>query len=448
MSEHTRSGAGDRLASQLAGALGPQAVTAAGEGLVVRPVDEGGVTEALRVIGAGWLDAAGDEGTRPRLAIRGRGSKAAWGDLPAAPGVILDTTALRTGLRHDAGDLVASAPAGMGWAELQDQLGQAGQWIPLDPPLAGDASVGGVVAAATSGPRRVAYGAVRDLVIGARAVLPGGRAVQAGGRVIKNVAGYDLCKLLVGSFGSLAVITEVTFKVLPVPQCRGSVTADFHDPTPAHRAALDVLASALQPAAVQMLWTEDRVHVRVDVDGHEAVVARQLRDLRELLARPGGAAPAGRAGAFRSAAGIQVEGPLPVTGHRDLLGAMESAPNPPGAAIVRLGMPASALLRAWPAFQRHLDPLDGRPLRADVAAGLMWWVVPGPAGGEAARLAEAVARLNAALRSLRGYATLESGPAEAHRRLAGCDAGSLALSRRIKGVFDPQNLLVSPRLGL
>src|SRR5690606_27406880 len=97
MSEHTRSGAGDRLASQLAGALGPQAVTAAGEGLVVRPVDEGGVTEALRVIGAGWLDAAGDEGTRPRLAIRGRGFKAAWGDLPAAPGVILDTTARRTG---------------------------------------------------------------------------------------------------------------------------------------------------------------------------------------------------------------------------------------------------------------------------------------------------------------------------------------------------------------
>ncbi|HEX6989592.1 MAG TPA: FAD-binding protein [Bacillota bacterium] len=440
----------DRLASRLAGMLGREAVSTSGQALIVRPVDEDGIAAALTLLGDVGHDAS-DGGCLAShggcLTIRGRGSKAWWDDLPAPSPIVLDTTGLRAGLRHDAGDLVASVPTGLGWAEVQDQLGREGQWIPLDPPLAEHASVGGVVGAATSGPRRTAYGAVRDLVIGARAVLPGGRVIQAGGRVIKNVAGYDLCKLLVGSFGSLAALTEVTFKVLPLPDCRGSVTAEFDDVEAAHGAALAVLGSVLEPAAVQIVWCDGRPRVRVDVDGVERVVARQLRDLRELLVRrralePDGGLEAPSPGTAPTSVGVQVEGPLPVSGHRDLLGAVEAAQVPSRSAVVRVGVPAARLAGAWPAVNQHLGPLDGRPLRADVAAGLMWWVLP-----NAELVADAVAALDAALRPLRGYATLEAGPAPALLRLADHRAGSLTLSRRIKAIFDPRNLLCSPRLG-
>ncbi|HEX6989946.1 MAG TPA: hypothetical protein VF282_10815, partial [Bacillota bacterium] len=133
---------------------------------------------------------------------------------------------------------------------------------------------------------------------------------------------------------------------------------------------------------------------------------------------------------------------LPVGGHRDLLGAVEAAQVPPRSAVVRVGVPAARLAGVWPAVNQHLEPIDGRPLRADVVAGLMWWVL---AGGEL--VADAVAALDTELRPLGGYATLEAGPAPALRRLADHRAGSLALSRRIKAIFDPRNLLYSPRLG-
>lgn len=449
MAERLPNSAFDRLASRLAGDLGPAAVTAAGAALVVRPGDEDGVAAALRRVseaaGAGRVAGQGAARSAPWLGIRGRGSKAWWGDVPAGTRILLDTTGLRAGLRHDAGDLVASAPAGLGWAELQDELGRAGQWVPLDPPWAEAATIGGVAAAATSGPRRVANGAVRDLVIGARAVLPGGRKIAAGGRVIKNVAGYDLCKLLVGSFGSLGVITELTFKVLPLPECRGSVTAAFADPDAAYRAALAVLGSELQPAAVQILWHDGRPQVRVDVDGVEAVVTRQLRDLRDLLGR----------------GDVGSEDPLPVASHRDLLGAAAAAPIPQGSVVVRTGLPAGRLPWAWSLGVELLGPLGGRPLRADAAAGLLWWVLPDgapagegePDGREAGpardrALAGAVAQLDAQLRTGSGYAALEAGPEAAHRALAARATGAVALSRRIKAVFDPAHLLSSPRLGI
>nr|MBO2507916.1 hypothetical protein [Bacillota bacterium] len=461
----------DALARRLSDALGTAAVDAGGPALVVRPQDEEGVATALRLAaealeggGSGGHSAVPSAGTTPGgrdgagaihlpplLAIRGRGSKQAWGDLPEGVPIVLETTGLRSGVRHDADDLVASAPAGLGWAEFQDQLGQAGQWVPLDPPLAGSATVGGVVAAATSGPRRVANGAVRDLVIGARAVLPGGRVIAPGGRVIKNVAGYDLCKVLVGSFGGLAVITEVTFKVLPLPQCRGWVTADFTGLQAAHRAAMAAVNSVLQPSAVQILWTGGRVRVRVDVDGDEAVVARQVRDLEALLAGAGVTAGAARAAGAAAAIEVAAEGPLPVADHRDLLGAVEAAPVS-GCAVVRLGVPAAGLAAAWARAREHLAPLDAAPLRADAAAGLMWWVLPGPpveAGSPAAeRLAEAVARLDADLRAWTGYAALEAGPTAAHRNLGSRPSAAAELSRRVKAVFDPANMLPSPRLGL
>jgi glycolate oxidase subunit GlcD len=120
-------------------------------------------------------------------------------------------------IRHEPKDLVATSEAGMTLAAFQTQLAQAGQWLPIDPPDDSRATLGGVIATGLGGPHSLGFGAPRSFVIGMRVVLAGGRQIKAGGNVVKNVAGYDLCKLFTGSYGTLGVITELTFKLRPLP---------------------------------------------------------------------------------------------------------------------------------------------------------------------------------------------------------------------------------------
>src|SRR5215831_7862707 len=131
--------------------------------------------------------------------------------------LILTTRRLAKLIQHQPADLVATAQAGLTLREFQTQLRDQGQWLPIDPPDAGTATVGGVVATGVSGPQQLGYGPVRSFVIGLRAMLADGTEIKAGGNVVKSVAGYDLCKLFTGSYGTLGIITEVTFKLRPVP---------------------------------------------------------------------------------------------------------------------------------------------------------------------------------------------------------------------------------------
>jgi glycolate oxidase subunit GlcD len=131
--------------------------------------------------------------------------------------LILSTRRMKKLIHHEPADLVATAEAGITLNDFQKQLSERGQWLPVDPTDDGSATLGGVVAAGLSGPQTAGYGALRSFVIGLRAMLADGRAIKAGGRVVKNVAGYDLCKLFTGSFGTLGLITEITFKLRPLP---------------------------------------------------------------------------------------------------------------------------------------------------------------------------------------------------------------------------------------
>jgi FAD/FMN-containing dehydrogenase len=139
------------------------------------------------------------------------------GNVLARSNLIVTTRRLSKLIHHEPADLVATAQAGLTLREFQDQLRQKGQWLPIDPPDDGTATLGGVVATGLSGPQQTGYGAVRSFVIGMRVTLADGTAIKAGGNVVKNVAGYDLCKLFTGSYGTLGIITEVTFKLRPVP---------------------------------------------------------------------------------------------------------------------------------------------------------------------------------------------------------------------------------------
>lgn len=153
------------------------------------------------------------------VTVKGQGTKRDWG-VPAPPADLVVETGNLTGIvEHAASDLVVVVRAGTLLRDLQQALSLTGQQLALDETVPG-ASVGGTVAANTSGPRRLAYGTVRDLLIGVTIVRPDGVVAKAGGKVVKNVAGYDLCKLFTGSLGTLGLITECAFRLHPLPRHR------------------------------------------------------------------------------------------------------------------------------------------------------------------------------------------------------------------------------------
>src|ERR1700685_4273408 len=156
---------------------------------------------------------------------RGAGTGLGWGTPPSACDLVIDLQAMDQVLEHAAGDLVARAQAGVTMRHLASVLASAGQELAVDAPA--EATVGGVVATGTAGPRRLRYGAPRDLLIGITIVRPDGAVAHSGGKVVKNVAGYDLGKLFAGSQGTLGLITEATFRLHPLPAAVAYVTAEF-----------------------------------------------------------------------------------------------------------------------------------------------------------------------------------------------------------------------------
>src|SRR5437867_10661307 len=166
---------------------------------------------------------------RQSIIIRGAGTKLGWGREPGPVDAILDMRGLNRVLEHQYGDMTATIEAGATLGDVNRALAQHGQWLPLDPPRADEATIGGILATNDSGPLRHRYGTPRDLVIGIQLATTDGVLSQAGGRVVKNVAGYDLGKLITGSFGSLAAIVSATFKLSPLPAASNTLWLDVPD---------------------------------------------------------------------------------------------------------------------------------------------------------------------------------------------------------------------------
>jgi FAD/FMN-containing dehydrogenase len=155
-------------------------------------------------------------------------------------------------LEHKPEDMTATAEAGLTLAEMQKQLALRGQWLPIDPPHPESLTVGALLAANASGPRRFGYGTIRDYVIGLKVVLADGRLVSCGGKVVKNVAGYDLARLFIGSRGSLGVIVEATFKLRPLPETERFVQAQCESLDQAEQLLDAVLNSDVAPVVLDL----------------------------------------------------------------------------------------------------------------------------------------------------------------------------------------------------
>ena len=165
-----------------------------------------------------------------KVAPRGGGTKSDWGNPPQHVDLVLSTLGLDRVLEHAAGDMTVTVEAGCTIAALQQALASHNQRLALDPLWADRATVGGVLATNDCGSLRHAFGSLRDLVLGVTVALPDGTLARRGGKVVKNVAGYDLPKLMVGAFGTLGVITQATFRLHPLPAT--SRTFQFVAPTP------------------------------------------------------------------------------------------------------------------------------------------------------------------------------------------------------------------------
>ncbi len=200
---------------------------------------------------AGQLASAAAAGQR--IAVGGNHTKSRWAG-PAGPAdVRLSTARLNRVLEYEPRDLTISVEAGMPYAELSALLAKNRQMIPLDPPYASSATIGGVLAANQAGPRRRLFGTGRDLVIGMQFATLEGKLVQSGGMVVKNVAGLDIAKLMIGSWGTLAAITVVNFKLIPIDKATRTFLQTFPSAADALAERNRILQSVLQPAAVDLL---------------------------------------------------------------------------------------------------------------------------------------------------------------------------------------------------
>jgi FAD/FMN-containing dehydrogenase len=164
----------------------------------------------------------------------------------------IDLSALNRVVAHTPQDMTVTVEAGMTLAALQTELARRQQWLPIDPPEPDRLTFGDLINGNASGPRRFGYGTIRDYLIGIRVALADGTIINSGGKVVKNVAGYDLGKLFIGSHGSLGVVLETTFKLRPLPELERCVHAQFDSLEKAARLLESVMESELTPVVLDL----------------------------------------------------------------------------------------------------------------------------------------------------------------------------------------------------
>lgn len=317
------------------------------------------------------------------------------GDPPPAD-LWLDLTALNEVVQYEPADLTLTVGAGITLADLDEITRPHQQWLPLDPP--GPSHLGGALAAARTGPLRTGFGGPRDLVLGATVVTGDGRILPLGGRVVKNVAGFDLLKLMVGGWGTFGVMTEATVRLYPRPSLDQTLVFDGLRPDAAVHVARSLATAPVVPAALDLWMDEAGARVRARACADAATATAELGALQEAVQAADGpaasppqrvaSAEAGwaRADASRTSNWLLQGGFLPSD-----LGRVATAVH----ALADRGwtvqiLPYDGLISAWhdaapgrSASDDSATSLDAASTGALTAAGLEWLVIRAPRGGRA-----------------------------------------------------------------
>jgi glycolate oxidase FAD binding subunit len=421
----------DRLASRLEAELGraavsrqpallaARAVDGAYPCLICSPANAQEVSAALRVCSE--TDAA--------VTPWGGGTAVKIGNIPERVEVIIDLSKLNRVIEHDHANLTATVQSGITLAAMDEITGGARQFVPFDVPNPQRSTLGGIASANLNGARRVCYGSVRDLVIGMKVALPTGEHIKAGGKVVKNVAGYDMCKLFVGSLGTLGIITELTLRLTPVPEAEVTLAASG-SLLELSEFAGEILDSVLLPSAI-VLWTTETSsscetpqlgwQMAVRAEGFAEHVGRHLRDLKLLAERLGLASVSYAHAAHEKLwAGIS---DFPILGHE---------------LVYRLMVPRSATGDLLHGLQDLGSTHSSPAIVADMAAGAIW------IGSNETRSATAqFSQLQSKAAQHNGHVALVDAPAEVKRDLDiwGPTPAAFFLMRKIKQQFDPHRLM-------
>ena len=220
------------------------------------------------------------------IEIVGAGTKRTWGN-PIATDILLETTRLTGVISHSWQDLTATVPAGTPWSTMQRILATHNQQVALDPLWPETATVGGIIATNDSGALRHMYGSLRDLIIGMTIVLADGTIAKSGGKVVKNFAGYDLHKLMTGAFGTLGVITEVTFRLHPVPHHAQTFTISAAQVAQLAPLMKSIRDSHLLTQAIQLRGSAQNLHLDVQLTAHpDAKHEKLLQQMTEVESLP------------------------------------------------------------------------------------------------------------------------------------------------------------------
>lgn len=386
---------------------------------------------------------------------RGGGSHTFLGHTPAHVDLVLSVQRLQQQVAYEPADLTTTVQAGVRFAELQHTLRGSGQFLALDPPVTPTTTLGGIVATNVSGPRRLLYGTVRDVLLGITVMSSDGKRTKAGGRVVKNVTGYDLNKLYIGSLGTLAIIIELTCKLHPLPP--GESTLGFG--CAQHTDLLSMLQTIVQlplrlnslellnAAACEALAAHTGVTLAetaymliARVEGTPAVTQSQAQRLTEALHR------------------LALTRPLSVHTWKEAkqerfwlgLGALMRGEVGHGASLETMVVKVSLLMSVLPAFCQDVQAIapEADPawtIVAQAGSGIVSIGIPvhDPAAPDVERLLAHLQALDECVARWQGRRVIERAPVavKQHCQVWGPPGDDFALMRAIKAAFDPQHRL-------
>lgn len=363
------------------------------------------------------------------IIAHGGGAHMDAGNIPAGYDIALSMDGMDRIVAYEPDDLTVTVEGGVRFSDLQATLHGRGQTLPLDPPGVEVATVGGLLAANASGPLRPAHGTVRDWLIGIRVALADGTVVKSGGRVVKNVSGYDMHKLYVGSLGSLGVIAEATLKVAPSPRSESTLVLTFASP----RAAATVVLAAgdaglavraaelLSPTAAYALTGDHAWTAVVRLGGGDSAVTRSAREITALAA---------------STEGVVVEGAMELWGSWRRLFA-------PDKLSLRASVSPSQVAEAVDVLDRRFTGAAPR-ISATVAAGL---IRVNLTPSRETRVTALVEHARETIARYGGHVIVDAAP-QAYKKehdVFGPMRPDFAIMRRLKEEFDPKRILAPGR---
>jgi glycolate oxidase FAD binding subunit len=378
------------------------------------------------------------------IAPWGGGTAMGLGNPPSRLDVVLCLDRLTRIVEFDPANLVVSAEAGVRLGDLQQVLAAEREFLPMDPARMAWRTLGGAIATNASGPSRLLYGTARDLVLGLRVVLPSGERVRCGGKVIKNVSGYDMNKVFIGSLGTLGIITEVTFKLLPTPADRATLAGVFADLRRATAVVQRALGSFLLPEAMELLDPQALAAVAPDLGlegsagyglaislaGSQETVERQAHDFAQVLTE-GTAVRTSTLGPEASLAAWRKIRDLPD-------GAIKA-----DRVVVKIGVPISRTA-AFLAAAKDLGRRHGwrGAIAAHAASGVVR-AAYATGSGAAEVVRDGVEALRREAKAAEGSLVVEAAPPALKRHLDawGKTGEAFAVMRRLKAQFDPQGLM-------